>query len=218
LSDAIRAFDLVAVTYDDWYNHPQGRQVFDAELKAVDMHIPKEGIGLELGAGTGIFAEHLTGVRRTVVCLDPSGEMLKKAAERGMASVLGVGEALPLRVGVLDFTYMVTVLEFLDEPAAVLGEIRETAKEGAELTILFINSESSWGDFYRDIGSKGDPVFRHARLYTMVEVEALMTVSGYSVTERAGTLTTQPMETEVEGAITEPSSENGVIVLRAHAS
>jgi len=206
------------VTYDDWYNHPQGRQVYDAELKGVDMHIPKEGIGLELGAGTGIFAEQLTGVRRTVVCLDPSGEMLKKAAERGMASVLGVGEALPLRVGVLDFTYMVTVLEFLEDPAAVLREIRETAKEGAELTILFINSESSWGDFYQDIGSKGDTVFRHARLYTMVEVEALMTVSGYRVTEKAGTLTTQPMETEVEGAITEPSSENGVIVLRAHAS
>jgi len=113
---------------------------------------------------------------------------------------------------------MVTVLEFLEDPAAVLREIRETAKEGAELTILFINSESSWGDFYQDIGSKGDPVFRHARLYTMVEVEALMTVSGYRVTEKAGTLTTQPMETEVEGAITEPSSENGVIVLRAHAS
>jgi len=218
LSNAIRAFDLVAETYDDWYNHPQGRQVFDAELKAVDMHIPKEGIGLELGAGTGIFAEHLTEVMRTVVCLDPSGEMLKKAADRGMASVLGVGEALPLRVGVIDFTYMVTVLEFLDEPVTVLVEIRETAKGGAELTILFINSESSWGDLYRDIGSKGDPVFRHAKLYTMVEVEALMTVSGYSVTERAGILTTQPMETEVEGAITEPSSENGVIVLRAHAS
>ena len=218
MSDAIRAFDLVAVTYDDWYNHPQGRQVFDAELKAVDMLIPKEGIGLELGAGTGIFAEHLTGVMRTVVCLDPSGEMLKKAAERGMASLLGVGEALPLRVGVLDFTYMVAVLEFLDEPAVVLREIRETAKGGADLIILFINSESAWGNLYRDIGSKGDPVFRHAKLYTMVEVEALMTVSGFRVTERAGTLTTQPMETEVEGAITEPSSENGVIVLRAHAS
>ncbi len=162
MSDAIRAFDLVAVTYDDWYNHPQGRQVFDAELKAVDMHIPKEGIGLELGAGTGIFAEQLTGVMRTVVCLDPSGEMLTKATERGMASVLGVGEALPLRVGVLDFTYMVTVLEFLEDPAAVLREIRETAKGGAELTLLFINSESAWGDLYRDIVSKGDPVFRHA--------------------------------------------------------
>ena len=86
------------------------------------------------------------------------------------------------------------------------------------MIILFINSESAWGNLYRDIGSKGDPVFRHAKLYTMVEVEALMTVSGFRVTERAGTLTTQPMETEVEGAITEPSSENGVIVLRAHAS
>jgi ubiquinone/menaquinone biosynthesis C-methylase UbiE len=215
LSDAVRAFDLVAGSYDDWYNHPQGRQVFDAELKAVDLHIPKEGIGLELGAGTGIFAEHLTGTGRTVICLDPSKEMLKKAADRGMASMLGVGDALPLRVGVIDFTYMVTVLEFIDEPVAVLREIRETAKVGAGLTVLFINSESSWGDLYRNIGSKGDPVFRHARLYTMAEVEALITVSRYSVTERAGTLTTEPMETEVGGAITEPSRQNGVIVLRA---
>jgi SAM-dependent methyltransferase len=218
LSDAVRAFDMVAGIYDDWYDHPQGRQVFDAELEAVDVHIPREGIGLELGAGTGIFAEHLTGAGRTIVCLDPSREMLKKAADRGMASVLGVGDALPLRVGVLDFTYMVTVLEFLDEPVAVLREIRETAKRGAGLTALFINSESAWGDLYRDIGSKGDPVFRHARLYTMVEVEALITVSGYSVTERAGTLTTEPKETEVGGEITEPSSQNGVIVLRAYAS
>lgn len=218
MSDIIRAFDLVASTYDDWYDHPQGRQVFDAELNAVDLHIPKEGIGLELGAGTGIFAEHLTGAERTVVCLDPSGEMLKKAVERGMASVLGVGDALPLRVGVLDFIYIVTVLEFLDKPVAVLEELRETAKGDAGLTILFINSESSWGDLYRDMGSKGDPVFRHARLYTMAEVEALIIESGYSVTERAGTLTTQPMETEVGGAITEPSSQNGIIVLRAYVS
>ena len=218
MSDTVRAFDLVAGIYDDWYDHPQGRQVFDAELKAVDLHIPREGIGLELGAGTGIFAEHLTGVRRMIVCLDPSREMLKKAADRGMLSVLGVGDALPLRVGVLDFTYMVTVLEFLDEPVAVIGEIRETAKRGAGLTVLFINSESAWGDLYRDIGSKGDAVFRHARLYTMVEVEALFTASGYSVTEKAGTLTTEPMDMEVGGEITTPSSQNGVIVLRAYAS
>ena len=218
MSDIIRAFDLVAGTYDDWYNHPQGRQVFYAELKVVDVHIPKEGIGLEMGAGSGIFAEHLTRAGRTIVCLDPSREMLKKAADRRMTFVLGVGDALPLRVGVLDFTYMVTVLEFLDEPVAAFCEIRETAKRGAGLTVLFINSESSWGALYRDIGSKGDLVFKHARLYTMAEVEALFTLSGYSVTEKAGTLTTQPMEAEVGGAITEPSSQNGVIVLRAYAN
>ena len=218
MSDVIRAFDLVAGIYDDWYKHPQGKQIFDAELNAVDLHIPKEGIGLDLGAGTGIFAEHLTGAERTVVCLDPSREMLRKIVDRGMASVLGVGDALPLRVGVLDFTYMITVLEFLDEPVAVLREVRKTAKEGAGLTILFINSESAWGDLYRDIGSKGDPVFKHAKLFTMTEIEALITASGYNVSEWVGTLTTKPMEVEVGGAITEPSSQNGVIVLRAYKS
>ena len=218
MSESIRAFDAVAGTYDDWYEHPQGRQIFDAELRAVNLHIPEEGIGLELGSGTGIFAEHLTGAERTIVCLDPSRAMLRKSAERGMASVLGVGDALPLRIGVIDFTYMVTVMEFLDEPVAILREIRETAKEGAGLTALFINSESAGGDLYRSIGSKGDPVFRHARLYSMTEVEAFLTVSGYSVTERAGTLTTTPMETKVGGEITEPTSQNGVILLRAYAS
>ena len=218
MSDVVRAFDLVAGTYDDWYNHPQGRQVFEAELRAVDIHLPEEGIGIELGAGTGIFAEHLKRMRRTIVCLDPSKEMLKKAAERGVMSVLGSGETLPLRVGVLDFTYMVAVLEFLDEPAAVLSEIMKTAKKGAGLTILFINSESSWGELYRDIGSKGDPVFRHARLYTISEVENLFSVTGYEISESAGTLTTQPGDMEVGAAIKEPGSETGVVVMRGFVS
>lgn len=215
MGDAIRAFDAAADTYDDWYRHPQGKQIFEAELSAVESLILDEGVGLDVGAGTGMFAERLTGAERIVVCLEPSSGMMRRIADRGLVAVLGVGSALPLRRGVLDFTYMVAVLEFFDEPMAVLREVRDTAKEGAELTILFINSDSAWGTLYRDIGSKGDPVFRHARLFTMKEVEEMVAAAGYSVSERVGTLTTKPTEVEVGGAIAEPSNQNGVIVLRA---
>lgn len=215
LSDKIMAFDLVARIYDDWYSHPQGRQIFEAELNAINLHIPKIGLGLELGAGTGIFAKHLTSMKRVIICLDHSKEMLKIAFNRGVNSILGVGEALPLRVGVLDFTYMITVIEFLDDPVIIFNEIQKTLKKNARLTVLFINSESSWGALYRDIGLKGDPVFKHAKFYNMDQVEEFFKLTNYCIIKKAGTLTTSPIDKTVGGEITKPSNKNGVIILTA---
>ena len=69
-----------------------------------------------------------------------------------MPCILGYGDLLPIRVDTLDFSYMVTVLEFITEPEKVFKEIRETAKDNAVLSVLFINSDSSWGELYRAIG------------------------------------------------------------------
>ncbi len=60
MRNKVEAFNQVAASYDDWYNHPQGRQVFDAERKAVNHMIPATGLGLEIGAGTRAFAVSLT--------------------------------------------------------------------------------------------------------------------------------------------------------------
>lgn len=218
MSDVIRAFNIVANSYDEWYKHPQGKQVFNAELKAVETMVPVRGIGLELGAGTGIFAEHLSNEERMVVCLDPSEEMLSKARLRDLISVLGVGGYLPFRVGVLVFTYMITVLEFLDDPVGVFEEVKRTTRHGAPLVILFINSESVWGDFYREIGSKGDPVFQHARLYTLKQVIELLGKSGYTVYAQGGTLTTGPMRQAVGGELVETPDTAGVIIIQAEPS
>ncbi|RLI03217.1 hypothetical protein DRO31_02300 [Candidatus Bathyarchaeota archaeon] len=214
MSDKIKAFNVVAESYDIWYKHPQGKQVFDAEKNAVNHMIPKQGIGVEIGAGTGVFAESLTTEERTILCLDPSVEMIKKAKERELPCILGVGDSIPLRK-LIDFGYMITVLEFLNEPIKLFKEVRENSKENHVFSILFINTESNWGDLYRDIGAKGDPVFQHARFYTLEDVSMMLEEVGYRISDAKGTLNSDPMKQEVDVDLVEPSKQSGVIIVKA---
>ncbi len=215
MSDKIEAFNAVAGIYDNWYEHPQGKQVFEAERNAVQHMIPPAGLGLEIGCGTGIFAESLIRFGRPILCLDPSTEMLSNARKRGLMCILGVGDLLPIRGGVLDFSYMVTVLEFLDAPLDLFKEVRGVSKETASLSVLFINSDSSWGELYRKIGAQGDPVFRHANLYTLDEVTGLIDEADYVVSDVNGTLNSDPMSQEVDQTLVEPSGKSGVLIVKA---
>ena len=215
MREAVKAFDQVAGSYDDWYSHPQGRRVFEAELRALGSLIPRSGLGLDVGAGTGVFAESLTGEDRTIICLDPSGAMLAKAKERKMPAIMGVGEHIPVTAGAVGFSYMVTTLEFLEHPVAALKQVREATKKDGPLVIMFINADSPWGGLYRRIGAKGDPVFRHARLRSLSGVNEMLAEAGYVMQECVGTLTTGPEELDVGGELREPGPETGVIVVRA---
>lgn len=211
----MKAFDQVAGFYDDWYSHPQGRQVFKAELRALESLVPDSGLGLEVGAGTGVFAESLTDEGRTIICLDPSRAMLANAKERKMPAIMGVGENIPITKRAVGFTYMVTTIEFLENPVAALKQVMETTKKDAPLTILFINADSAWGSLYRQIGVKGDPVFRYAKLRSLREVREILVDAGYVIQESVGTLTTGPAELDVGNELKEPGPETGVVVVRA---
>jgi len=215
LRESVKAFDQVAGFYDDWYSHPQGRQVFEAELRALGSLIPCSGLGLEVGAGTGVFAESLTGEDRTIICLDPSGAMLAKARERKMPAIMGVSEHVPVATGAVGFAYLATTLEFLENPVAALRQVREATKKDGPLIIMFINADSAWGGLYRRIGAKGDPVFRHARLRSLSGVHEILVEAGYVIQGCVGTLTTGPEEFDVGGELTEPGPGTGVIVVRA---
>jgi SAM-dependent methyltransferase len=211
MSEAVRAFDRSAGGYEDWYRDAKGQQVLKAESALVDSLIPSEGLGLEIGAGTGVFAESLTNNDRVVVCLDLSTEMLTRAKRRGLSCVLGSAEFLPLRQGVLSFTYMITVMEFLPSPAKAF---REAVNIGAPLVILFVNRESSWGRLYLEMASGGDPILRHANLYSLEGVVKLSRAAGLTIVESLGTLTTGPTDPAAGGDIIEPSPKTGVIAVK----
>jgi len=215
VKDKVEAFNTVSKVYDDWYNHPQGRQVFQAEKNAIEEMIPNKGLGLEIGAGTGVFAESLKNEGRTILCLDPSPGMLSKARARRLHCILGVGDLLPFRRSSIDFSYMVTVLEFVDEPIALLREIGRNTRKETPLVVLFINSESSWGDLYRRVGDRGDIVFRHARLFTLEEMKSMLLKAGYVLMDALGTLVSSPTRAVVDQNLVEPSDKCGVIVIKA---
>ena len=217
MREPVKAFNSVAESYDAWYRHPQGAQILEAELNLLSRQLPPCGLGLEVGAGTGAFAERMKSPCRDVVCIDPSSSMIIRARDRGLKTIIGVGDHLPLRSKTFDFSYMATVVEFLTEPVKTFTEVKAVIKENSALSILFINPASSWGELYREIGLKGDPVFRHAKLIGLHGVTRLLSEAGYEIEASMGTLTTGPMEPNVGAEIMAPSDACGVIAVKAKA-
>ncbi len=211
MSDAIRAFDRSAGGYDDWYREAKGRQVLEAERSLVNRMIPGEGIGLEIGAGTGIFAESLTKDDHIVICLDLSIGMLTKAKQRGLPCVLGSAEFLPIRMGILGFSYMITVLEFLPIPVRAFTE---AAKISSSLVVLFVNKDSSWGRLYSEMASHGDQIFRYANFYSLEDVIEISRASMLTFVESYGTLTTTPTDPGGGFEIVEPGPNTGVVAVK----
>jgi ubiquinone/menaquinone biosynthesis C-methylase UbiE len=78
-----RAFDTIADSYDRWYDSPEGRAIFNAELKCLRRLCEQLALTsarwLETGVGTGRFASML-GIAEG---MDPSSRMLEIAAARG---------------------------------------------------------------------------------------------------------------------------------------
>lgn len=215
ISEPIKAFDKAADTYEDWYRRPKGAEIFLSELRGLEALLPASGLGAEIGAGTGIFAEHLTSEERWVVCIDPSTGMLEHAARKGLPAILAAAEGCPLKQESLDFAYMVTVLEFLSDPVETLHLVGEALKTNAPLVTLTINRESPWGDLYAEKAEEGDLIFRHARLYTFKEVLTFLADAGYEPLETLGTLTTAPDEPEGEIRLVPAGPDAGVVLTKA---
>ncbi|RJS88474.1 hypothetical protein DRO56_05055 [Candidatus Bathyarchaeota archaeon] len=183
LENVIEAFDRSAGTYEDWYRTPMGRYVLRAEVKGLEALLPREGVGVEIGSGTGIFAELLTGERRKILCVDPSAEMALRSKGKGLPTILGVAEEPPLKHRSMDFIYLVTVIEFLLDPEEALSSLRSLLKPGAPLVLLAINRKSPWGRAYMEAGKRRDSIFRYARFYTPEEASTPLRKAGYRIAE-----------------------------------
>ncbi len=213
--EVIRVFSENAEAYDSWYKSTAGEIVLRAEARLLEMYLP-EGTGIDVGAGTGVFAEKLSR-NREIVCLDPSEPMLRLARERCMHAIVGVGEYPPLRSGSMDFAYMVTVVEFLEDPSSVFEAIGGLLKEKGVLLVLSIERESPWGRLYMKLAAeKADPILSKARFYTRREVEEILLASGLTISGRAFTLDYEPLtvpEYEPRQYIEEECPECGVFLI-----
>jgi len=218
MSEVIRAFDEAADTYDDWYRRPRGSQVLLSELRGLEALLPSAGLGAEVGAGTGIFAERLASEERRVICIDPSPAMLKHAADRALPTILSTAEEIPLRRGRLDFAYMVTALEFMPDPAAALRSVGTALRAEAPLVTLTINRASPWGRLYAEMAERGDPIFSHARLYYFEEVRALLAGAGFEPLEAVGALTAPPDEFEEVIKLVPVGPAAGVVLIKSWKS
>lgn len=166
------AFDAHHARYEAWFTRHEA--AYHSELLAVRALLPYQGLGLEIGVGTGRFAAPL-GVK---VGVDPSMTMLRQASKRGILAIQGIAEALPFKRAVFDFALVVTTICFVGDAWEMLVEASRVLKPRAPLVIGFVDRDSRLG--LSHLAHKAENIFyRDARFYSALEVEKLLRDAGF---------------------------------------
>jgi len=197
--------------YEAWFTHHQA--AYHSELLAIRALLPWQGMGLEIGVGTGRFAAPL-GVE---VGVDPSNKMLAYAVETGISGVQGIAEALPFKDAVFDYALVVTTICFVDDPRAMLTETHRVLKPGAPVVIGFIDRTSSLGQYYLDHQAE-NVFYREATFYTASEVEALLDDTGFADQTWAQTLSKPLNEIQEIEPIRAGRGQGAFVAVRASRS
>jgi SAM-dependent methyltransferase len=90
---------------------------------------------LDVGAGTGLVAAHLSAAGRRVVCVDTSRGMLRRAVARrhSLMPVQARADALPFAGGGADAVLALNLLHLHPRPDAVLTELVRLVRPGGRL-------------------------------------------------------------------------------------
>jgi ubiquinone/menaquinone biosynthesis C-methylase UbiE len=118
-------FNTLAGRYDAWYDSSRGKPLYESELACLRPLVEASPRPLlEVGVGTGRFAMHFL----PATGIDPAEEALKLAAKRGIKTLLGRAEALPLPEGSFGCALLALTLCFVQEPLRVLREVHRVLR------------------------------------------------------------------------------------------
>lgn len=199
-------FDQYWKKYDAWYD--KHKFAYLSELKAIRKILPKKGKGLEIGVGTGRFAAPL-GIKFGI---DPSGDMIKLAGQRGVDIRLGIGESLPAGDATFDYIAIIITLCFVKDPQKVLRESRRVLKKNGKIIIGMIDKNSFLGEFYQ---KKKSIFYKEANFLIVEDVIDLLKATGFNRFSYYQTIFQMPEEMKSIDKPRKGFSKGGFVVISA---
>lgn len=198
-------FDIYTEEYEEWFR--ENNITFQSELKALRQVIPAGKKGLEIGIGSGIFAEQL-GIEYGI---DPSESMLNYARKRKLIVQKGVAEQLPYPDKSFDYAVFITSICFIDDPSKAFKEAYRVVKDKGSVIVAIIDKDSELGKTLA--ANKEDSKFyRTASFYSVPKIMLLMESNNLEVTQIFQTLTKLGNE-EIEEPI-EGYGKGGFVVIK----
>ena len=165
-------FDNFSADYEAWFEqHPE---VYAAEVEAVRRLLPPFEKGIEIGVGSGRFSLPF-GIREGI---EPSEKMAEIARKKGIKTLYGVAEALPLADASYDLALMVTTICFVDDALQSLNEICRILQPDGYVIIGFVDRASKIGHAY-ERHRKESRFYGEATFYTAQEVRRLLEEAGF---------------------------------------
>ena len=202
----IEPFEKLTNHYDNWFE--EHSRVYAEELKAVKRVLPPFKKGVEIGVGTGRFAQPL-GIKTG---LEPSAKMAEIARERGIDVVSGIAEALPFDDESFDFVLMVTTICFVDDAKKALEEIYRILEPGGYVIVGFVDKETPLGRLYQKNRDKSR-FYKTAHFFSSDEVMRLLEKSGFSDCKAVQTLFGEDLD-HMEGGIRPGYGEGAFVAIR----
>ncbi len=200
------AFETFAGQYDQWFEqHPDE---YALELEAVRQLLPA-GEGVEIGAGSGRFAQPL-GVALGV---EPSAAMGAIARRRGVRMVAASAESLPIGNAVYDYALMLTTVCFLASPELAFREAHRVLRAGGYLLVGLIDKDSPLGRRYeRD--KRQSRFYRHARFHSVKTIKGTLAATGFGDIRTVQTLIPTAAQAGYTPLVKPGDGEGAFVVLR----
>jgi len=161
-------FDIYTQEYDQWYE--KNKYAYLSEIDALKCTTPGSGKGLEIGVGTGRFAEPL-GVS---VGIDPSLNMLHIAQRRVSKVVAGRAENLPFLNNKFAFVLVIITLCFVKNPDNLIKESKRVLAGDGKIIFGIIDKNSHLGKSYQGKKKSKHRFYQEANFYSPSEVIHLL--------------------------------------------
>jgi SAM-dependent methyltransferase len=160
--------------YEAWYEKHNAAYLSEvAAIKQQFQKLPENLRGIEVGLGTGRFAEPL-GIKEGI---EPAMEMAKIAMNRNIEIMRGVAEHLPYAALQFDFVLFVTICH-LDNAREAFAEAHRVLKNGGSIIVGFLDKDQSVAKQYEDKRGRST-FFKQAIFYGVDRVEELLKVAGF---------------------------------------
>lgn len=190
MTDTTTAFDQNTLEYDQWFEKHSA--VYQSEILAIQQAISQNKKGIEIGVGTGRFAEPLN----IKFGVEPSENMAKIAEQRGIKVYRAYAENLPIDNATFDFVLMVTTVCFLSDIPKAFTEIHRILKPNGEIILAIIDKNSELGKKYEKEKSS-NKFYSDAHFHSTEELTAIIQQSHFQKFQYWQTLTSLK-ENEIE--------------------